>query len=33
VAAYERSWSQRFDQLDAVLAQLQAEEVDDGSDE
>jgi DNA-binding transcriptional ArsR family regulator len=33
VAAYERSWSRRFDQLDAVLEELQAEEVDDGSDE
>src|SRR6476619_5186716 len=25
VAAYERSWSRRFDQLDAVLQELQAE--------
>ena len=33
VAAYERSWSERFGQLDAVLEKLQAEEVDDGSDE
>jgi DNA-binding transcriptional ArsR family regulator len=33
VAAYERSWCERFDQLDAVLEELQAEEVDDGSDE
>ena len=33
VAAYERSWSERFGQLDAVLEELQAEEVDDGSDE
>jgi len=33
VAPYERSLSQRFDQLDAVLEELQAEEVDDGSDE
>jgi DNA-binding transcriptional ArsR family regulator len=33
VAAYERSWSERFDQLDSVLEELQAEEVDDGSDE
>jgi DNA-binding transcriptional ArsR family regulator len=33
VAAYQRSWSERFGQLDAVLEELQAEEVDDGSDE
>ena len=33
VAAYERSWSERFGQLDAVLEELQAEEVEDGSDE
>jgi len=33
VAAYERSWSERFEQLDAVLEELQAQEVDDGSDE
>jgi DNA-binding transcriptional ArsR family regulator len=33
VAAYERSWSERFGQLDAVLEELQAEEDDDGSDQ
>jgi len=33
VAAYERSWSERFERLDAVLEELQAQEVDDGSDE
>jgi len=33
VAAYERSWSERVGQLDAVLEELHAEEVDDGSDE
>ncbi len=34
VKNYERSWSERFDQLDAVLEDLkQKEEGDDGSDE
>ena len=33
VAAYERSWSQRFVKLDAVLEELQAKEVHDGTDE
>jgi hypothetical protein len=34
VAAYERSWSERFDELDAVLAELEEkEEVDAGEDE
>jgi DNA-binding transcriptional ArsR family regulator len=34
VKAYERSWSERFDQLDVVLDELkQKEEEEDGSDE
>jgi DNA-binding transcriptional ArsR family regulator len=33
VAAYERSWSQRFVKLDAVLEELQAKEVHDGTGE
>ena len=30
VSAYERSWSERFDQMDAVLDELKQEEGDDG---
>ena len=33
VASYERTWSERFDQLDAVLRELEQKEVGDGSDE
>ena len=33
VKNYERSWSQRFDQLDAVLEDLKQKEQGDGSDE
>jgi DNA-binding transcriptional ArsR family regulator len=33
VTSYERSWSERFDQLDAVLEELKQEEEGDGSDE
>jgi DNA-binding transcriptional ArsR family regulator len=33
VAAYERSWSQRFVKLDAVLEELQPKEVHDGTGE
>ena len=32
VKAYERSWSERFDELDAVLEQLKRKEQGDGSD-
>ena len=31
VKEYERSWSERFDQLDAVLEELKQEEEDDDS--
>jgi DNA-binding transcriptional ArsR family regulator len=33
VKAYERSWSERFDQLDVVLDELKQKEEEDGSDE
>jgi DNA-binding transcriptional ArsR family regulator len=33
VKTYERAWSERFDQLDAVLEELTQEEDDDGRDE
>jgi DNA-binding transcriptional ArsR family regulator len=33
VKTYERSWSQRFDRLDAVLDDLRRKEQDDGGDE
>jgi DNA-binding transcriptional ArsR family regulator len=33
VKAYERSWSERFDQLDVVLEELKQKEQGDGSDE
>lgn len=33
VKTYERSWSQRFDRLDAVLAELKETEHGDGNDE
>jgi DNA-binding transcriptional ArsR family regulator len=33
VKDYERSWSERFDQLDAVLEDLKEKEEGDGSDE
>jgi DNA-binding transcriptional ArsR family regulator len=33
VKNYERSWSERFDQLDAVLEELKQKEEGDGSDE
>jgi DNA-binding transcriptional ArsR family regulator len=33
VKSYERSWSERFDQLDVVLAELKEKEEGDGSDE
>ncbi len=33
VSSYERSWSERFDLLDAVLEELKEKEDDDGSDE
>lgn len=33
VKNYERSWSERFDQLDAVLEELKEKEEGDGSDE
>jgi DNA-binding transcriptional ArsR family regulator len=33
VANYERSWSERFDQLDVVLDELRQKEEGDGSDE
>ncbi len=33
VKTYERSWSERFDQLDAVLEDLKQKEQGDGSDE
>ena len=33
VKAYERSWSERFDQLDVVLEDLKQKEEGDGSDE
>jgi DNA-binding transcriptional ArsR family regulator len=33
VAAYERSWSERFDRLEDVLEELKHEEEGDGSDE
>jgi len=33
VKEYERSWSERFDQLDAVLEELKQKEEGDGSDE
>ena len=33
VKAYERSWSERFDELDAVLDDLKQKENSDGSDE
>ena len=33
VRNYERSWSERFDQLDAVLEELKEKEEGDGSDE
>ena len=33
VKSYERSWSERFTQLDAVLEELKQEEEGDGSDE
>ena len=33
VKAYERSWSERFDQLDVVLEELKRKERGDGSDE
>ena len=33
VKAYERSWSERFDELDVVLEELKQQEEGDGSDE
>jgi DNA-binding transcriptional ArsR family regulator len=33
VASYERTWSERFDQLDVVLRELEQKEEGDGSDE
>ncbi len=33
VKSYERTWSERFDQLDAVLEELKEKEEGDGSDE
>ena len=33
VASYERTWSDRFDQLDVVLRELERKEEGDGSDE
>jgi DNA-binding transcriptional ArsR family regulator len=33
VKAYERSWSERFDQLDVVLEELKRKDGDDGDDE
>jgi DNA-binding transcriptional ArsR family regulator len=33
VKSYERSWSERFDELDVVLQELKEEEEGDGSDE
>src|SRR5687768_11571031 len=33
VSGYERSWSERFDQLDVVLEDLKRKEEEDGSDE
>ncbi|HXV57284.1 MAG TPA: metalloregulator ArsR/SmtB family transcription factor [Gaiellaceae bacterium] len=33
VKEYERTWSDRFDELDAVLAELEEKEENDGSDE
>jgi DNA-binding transcriptional ArsR family regulator len=33
VSEYERSWSERFDQLDIVLEELKDKEVEDGDDE
>ena len=33
VKDYERTWAERFDQLDVVLAELTQEEEDDGRDE
>jgi DNA-binding transcriptional ArsR family regulator len=33
VKAYERSWSERFDDLDVVLAELKEKEAGDGNDE
>jgi hypothetical protein len=33
VKNYERSWSERFDQLDLVLEELKQKEEGDGSDE
>ena len=33
VKGYERSWSERFEQLDAVLAELEQKEERDGDDE
>jgi DNA-binding transcriptional ArsR family regulator len=33
VKAYERSWSERFDQLDVVLDELKQKEEEDGDDE
>jgi DNA-binding transcriptional ArsR family regulator len=32
VASYERSWSERFDELDLVLEDLKQKEADDGND-
>jgi hypothetical protein len=33
VKNYERSWTERFEELDAVLEELKQKEDDDGSDE
>jgi DNA-binding transcriptional ArsR family regulator len=33
VKSYERSWTERFDELDAVLDELKQKEADDGSNE
>lgn len=33
VSEYERTWSERFDQLDIVLDELKEKEADDGNDE
>ena len=33
VKGYERSWSERFEQLDAVLVELEQKEEEDGDDE
>jgi hypothetical protein len=33
VSAYERSWSERFEQLDVVLEELKRKEEGDGGDE